>query len=512
MPSLVLDDFSGGLNLRDSPNEIAFNETPNASNWTLDERGALKWRNGCTNVVALPGVSGKKAYIFYSAALDLFLVARETAGAPNDFSLHTRPGDLSGSWTDRGAISTDVTEACAFIDFPGNPPKVVMAVGNSGVWTYNAVGPALVNDSTTVKGKAIALWQNKAWVAGATLSDANGNPSRLYYSALGDPTTWSATGQFIDVREKDASGLTALGVAAGALIVFKKRSTYRVNDSTTGSFSTLDTAAGCVNPRAVVALHGRLYAWGADGLYECDGVGGMRNVGDKLRPVYFDSATDLATVCGGVFQDRVVFAGLFGFPSVGAVQCAVEYHPGRGWICRHTFQSSGKAVSSFANKEATLYGAIADGDDLFSMFTTTPALDDGSLSTASWFTPWLLPNSGMLARLARLRVQGLIATGSSTDLNLLVYKDWTTAASETYSLNGLRAPSSSEQQLAVDLQSLGHASAFALEFRTNTGAAATAVRAVQMIDQSLQWPNPGYPKDTATDRGGGRDHSPPPGA
>src|SRR5262245_5715665 len=113
MASLYVPDFSGGLNTRDSINQIRPNETWSAYNVTLDERGAIKRRKGCTNVVALPGTSAKKADIFYSQAIDLFICVRESGGAKK---LFTRPGDLSGSWTDRGQVSDSVNARATFAD------------------------------------------------------------------------------------------------------------------------------------------------------------------------------------------------------------------------------------------------------------------------------------------------------------------------------------------------------------------------------------------------------------
>lgn len=526
MASLVLDDFSGGLNLRDSPNQIALTESPNAYNWAITERGGLKRRNGHTNVVSLPGVAGTKAYIFYSAALDQWLCARETSGAPNTLKLFSRPGNLSSVWTDRGTINSVVSAAAGFVDFPGATPKVVLCTNvNSGavkgIFTWDGTTLTDLAAGDLVCGDALSLWQNKVFVAGYPTSDANGNPTLLRWCDAGDPTTWTATNvqQF---RELDAKPLTALGVAGGALVVFKKRSHYRVNDSSSGSFTTLDAAVGCVNARAVVPLRGRLFTWAADGIYECDGVGPADNVGDKLRPIYGDASTDTTTICGGVFEDHVIFAGTFGATSFAGVSGQIiDYSPSLRAAVLHTFASTSQnELTSFASKEAVLYAAIVDGDDLFSMFTATPGADDGSNFTAGWKTPWLLPNSGQLARLHRLRLQGLVATGFSGTMNVEVDKDWAAIGSGlSYDISTGLVAVGTEAQKAVDIQSLGHGYAFALAIAIGAGTGAASIRALQLIDQTLQWPNPGYPhpphgvrtgRPTIKGPGGGPPYLPPP--
>jgi len=515
MGSLLIDSFAGGLNLRDSPNQLGPHESPSAYNFTLDELGTIKRRNGCANVVALPGVSGTKAYLFYSAALDQWLCARETSGAPNTFKLFSRPGDLSGSWTDRGTINSVVSAVAAFVDFPGNPPKVVICTdvnsgATKGTWTWD--GTTLTNVAATVAGSGIALFQDRAYVIGYPTSDANGNPTTMRWCDPKDPATWTATNvqQF---RSKDAQPLTGIGLAAGGLIVYKKRSTYRVNDAATGAYGELDLSAGCVNPRAVVALRGRLYSWGADGMYACDGVGALENVGDKLQPYYRDSTTDGATICGGAFNDHVVFAG-----TIQGIDRVIEYDPGNRWAVLHLIRSAQDKLTSFSSKDGVLYAAAADGDDLLRMFTETAGLDDSVAQDGYWLTPWFLPNSGMLSRLHRARFQGL-STGVGM-LTVTVFKDWLTTGGDNFSLDALIAAGSEDQRTA-DIQALGHGSAFAFAFVVGTSAGGPIkIRALQLIDQSLQWPDPGYPRRQTRDdtggyrrsdrRGGGGGNTPPP--
>lgn len=505
MASLLIDDFSGGLNLRDSPNEIAPNETPLATNWTLDTRGQLTWRNGCTNATTLPGTAAStNSTIFYSTALNLWLCARPSAGTLHLFSA---PGTAMTPWTDRGTINSDISAQAGFIDFPGFPPKVVIATdlitgGTKGIWTFDGTF-ALTNVSTTVAGSAIALWQDKAWVCGYPVSDANGNPTRLFYCLAKDPTAWNATTQFIDVREKDAAPLVALGVASGALISFKQRSTYRHNDSSTGEFAMLDTGIGATGARSVVAHLGRLFAWGPIGLYECDGIGRLRNVGDKLRPLYSTvSQTSTISVFGGVFGQRLLWSVF-----TAAERTLYEFNPVDGWLVQHQLGGSAPILSSFAAKDNNLYAAASSTDKVLLMFDSAAAIgtDDGSLAAANWVTPWFLPNSGMLSRLHRMRVQGRITEGTSSTLSVDIRKDWDTDAALTFQIESLlRASDSTVQQLFADLQSLGHSAAFAFRFTTGSVGGATSIRAIQLVDRPLQFPNPGYPRgQRATD-------SPPP--
>jgi hypothetical protein len=48
LAEIKLPEFSGGLNLRDAPTELALNESPDLWNVTIDERGGIVKRLGMT--------------------------------------------------------------------------------------------------------------------------------------------------------------------------------------------------------------------------------------------------------------------------------------------------------------------------------------------------------------------------------------------------------------------------------------------------------------------------------
>lgn len=473
MSVVDLADFSGGVNLRDSPEQLSRNETPDARNLTLSTRGAVLLRNGHTNVLALPGGTTNPAFIFYSEALDKWLCGRRSDAT--HFDIYERPGNLTGSWVSKNSVVVPSVSQdwCGFVDFPGTTPQVVItrmnqagklpvtsASGHTATWD----GTTYTVRSTEVFGEAIALWQNRVWVAGRDANDAFGNPSRLYYSAVGDPATWSSTGQFLDIREKDASRILALGNAGGALIVFKKRSTYRVTDI--AAFQMIDPGVGCVGSRAVTAYGGVLYLVGADSIYACDGVGPLLNIGDKLRPE-FGNGQSVAQVIAHLGRVVVFYQN----QAAGGVYELVEFYPpseGEGVaFMLHRFASSGTSdwVSSFALKADTLYAAIQNSDRLFTLFSTTPGADDGVNFTGYIKSPAL--NLGKLHRLQRVRVYGKSASSATSTKQILTYKDWSSSVSDTFDITTALETADGEE--VIDLQALGHAEAFQLEFRVSGG-------------------------------------------
>lgn len=522
MSSLLIDNFLGGLNVRDSPNELTIYEATNMNNLTMDEAGGLVQRPGCLTKVALPGTGNKKGYPFYSKALDQFLCVRESGGVMKLFS---RPGDLSGSWTDRGQVSTTLTARAAFIDWPGATPYVVLVLANDpdsgggtvgGVYTYD--GSSNANQrSSTIGGACIALWQNRVWVGGFPLSNADGNRARIFYSGRGDPTVWNTTTNFIDVRAKDGQPITALAVAAGSLVSFKRDSTYRHKDPETGDYDIIDPGIGCVNPQAVASLRGRLYVWAAEGVYECDGVSPLENVGDRLRPWYVSSLTDPATIVAATYQDRVLFNG-----TILGIGRTVELNPDAGWAVPHIIGNS-VLLSGFTKKGSVVYAAAPAGDDLLSIFTETGQGDDSANQDIYWQSAWLLPTSGMFARLNRIDVHGLI-----TDVNkstvVLAQKDW----DETDTLGGyqvqtqLALTASEVNRVAVVNQpakgtatgAVGQGRAFQVAVSAS-GPGNAKIRAIQVIAESLadrSLKHVRYPggQTTPPPRPGGDRNRPPP--
>lgn len=485
MATVTLEDFSAGANTRDSVNLLSNKETPAATNWTLSERGALKWRNGCPRITDLPGGTGGFARIFYSAAVDRWLCARGT-------ELYRRNGDLtSGSWSLLLSGLPDST-LIGFVDWPGTTPLAVFSSQAGATFTVRTWdgtnAPSTVSSS---RSNVFVVWQGRAWAFPRV------GEVKFYWTALGDITSWPDANNNA-IREKDAALIETAAIAGGQLLIFKKRSAYVVTDPNTGNFRTLDPHAGAQGPYAAVTYRGRVYTWGADGIYEWDGVGPGKPVGDRVRPNIVaalpageNPSQSQPSIVGGVANDRIVFA----YPSAPtsgippANDRLLEFDPETESVMFHELAASNQnSVSSLANQGSTLYGAIADGDDIFQMFSASPGEDDSVTFTGSYRTPWLQPEGGRMARLSVLRIQGLVASAAaSTVLTLKVYKDFDTTTSEDYVLDDLlRGGDVGDQQEHAELRSLGHARSFAFDLVAGTDNGEVTVRSIQLETVALE--------------------------
>ena len=364
MPVLDLRDFTGGLNVRDSLEALRPNETPDALNMTLTTNGAVRPRNGCRQAVTLP--SGYARYLYYSAVLDAWFLQVENV-------VYIRPGDLSGSWVAHVTypVGPTANDRIAMCDFG---TLAVIAHTDQIITTD---GTTATTRSIVAKGAAVALYKNRAWVCG----DTGSRQTRLWFSGLGDPTTWTTASDFVDIAEKDGEQLQTLAVSGGGLLVFKRRSAYRVTDASTGAYQMIDRASGAIAPRAIAVLRGLVYTWGTDGIYAWTGAGNGVPVADRLRPRFAQDPTSEETlifnVYGTTYRDRVIFAYPF---NSGANNRLLEISPvilGRSdqlpssaWIMEHALAQAGEdepvALRELVDNE--LFAAINDGDVLYAMF------------------------------------------------------------------------------------------------------------------------------------------------
>jgi hypothetical protein len=459
MPIVDLRDFGGGLNLRDSLEQLPLNETPDALNMTLTPRGAARVRYGCIQTVTLPTGAGENNFLFYSAVLDKWF---HQAGD----SLYVRPGDFSGSWelhiNPLPGGSNNIVAMCDF-----GQVAVVCQLGG-GVWTTDGTTATL--RTATIGGNAIAVFKNRVWVSGGQAS--------VFFSALGDAATWNPVTDFVIIREKDAEFVTAFGGnIGGGLLVFKRTSAYRITDASTGAYNTLDWNTGCVGPGAVATVRGLAYTWGRDSIYAWDGINRGVSVADKIRPRFLaNSATEFSfgRVRAGALEGRVIFAYPFNdsynnrlIELLPLPRDRTDELPAAGWVVEHQLaQPSQDAVTWLAQKGNKLYATIADAEVMFSVFDQTAVGDDNGVPYTSYIRTAHV-TLGLLARLQRVRAYGSALPAGTNTKEIRTYKDWQIAPSYTFDVTAGFETGNREE--VADLRALGHAEAHQLEFRVHSG-------------------------------------------
>ncbi len=392
-----LRDFSGGLNTRDTASELKNDEIPDALNVTIDERGGLVKRLGYQRRFATAIGTGLVSNIFYWATRG-FLVEQIGTG------MHINNGASFLTWT--------TSARCGMCEFNGN---LFLIHPVDGVRSY---------DGTTVTGpfanaplgNTCTTWQGKVWVAGNSA-----NPSRVTYSAIA-ALTWTTT-SWVDLKEKDSSLVTCLAGASGldvsgrpGLLAFKADSAYRIYDSTTGAYNTIDAAIGCASNIGAISAYGRTYAMSSRGVYYTNGIDPMVEATGKVENVFNSdiinqSRSDL--FAAGRYQDRLFFS--MPKTTLTANGLVIELNPITGWCIIHTNAASAYASIGSGATDLVMGSPTANG----LVFNSHRTGGDDGVAIASHFqTRWIEPNFGNLVRIRRARFTGLGAFAAA------LYKDY----------------------------------------------------------------------------------------
>lgn len=194
---------------------------------------------------------------------------------------------LGDSSYETGSTSpfTDITNAVAVGSFPCTADtlngNLVVCTNNSPpvvVTAYNGNISALGGSPPT--GVCVKVVNNFMFIAGTFFGSTTSILSRVYWSAVSDPTTWPAASN-IDFRLNDGDFVTALGCIGINLYIFKQNSIGVLNTTTQtvagtatlGPLSTVATGIGCPSPCGVDNLpDGRIVFYGTDhNIYLFDG-------------------------------------------------------------------------------------------------------------------------------------------------------------------------------------------------------------------------------------------------
>lgn len=394
--------FAGGLNLRDAPTELAANESPDCWNVTLDERGGVVKRLGYIkwNSAAATNVFQDSYHSVLTGLLFWY--------SPADGKLYSDPG--TGVLTLRKTFTAG--SRVTLVDFAG---KVYAAHPVDGIFasTAGTAWSALIASTGNLptSPSLLAVWQNKLWVAG--------NGVTLYFTAPGDATKWAAVdgGGSVDVREKNDTAIVALHGGSGfdfqtnpGLFVFKNDSTYRVYDSTTGAYVTVDGRVGAASKNSVTELYGEIVVLSRRGIYVSKKLAALAPASEKIAPIFDPASLDdtkMANWCVGYKGDRISLSVTRQGATVNDL--ALEFAPLYGWIVAGS-NAMGCYQTLTGNNAETIIGASpAVTGQLYQL--GSGGSDDGA-AIASWFTTRWFELSG--AHEARLNLSRLLGRGIFT--------------------------------------------------------------------------------------------------
>lgn len=393
-----LRDFSGGPNIRDAAagSELAPNECIDAYNITFDERGGATSRLGYGKDNGTVFSGGIVKNQFWSQILGAKITQ---AGA----SLY-----LGTTNTARKTFTTS-----ELVTFAEMNSRVIACHPTDGLFTStDGITWTVVADPDAPKGTCIAAWQNKIYV---------GRPDgSVMWSDATDPTAWTST-SFNKLWEKDQQAIVALHIGSGqdilgkpGLLCFKQESTYRISDSSTGAYTTIDATVGAAGALAVVGVGSKVISISKRGIFWWrEDQAGMVQASDRLLPLWQPDQINLAQLalwCAGRKGNRAVFS--FTRSGSTANDVALEYSPDQEWLAPRSDAMSCYATST-GGAEVLYGGSPTVSGQCYQL--ETAGTDDGTGIAFKFQTRWIELSAGFRASVWQIRLQGR-GSGSCTVL------------------------------------------------------------------------------------------------
>lgn len=269
--TLRQDDFTGGLNLRADQFQLAPNESPKMLNVEIDPRGGVFSRGAMRSIataVTPTNWSPETLMTFYADTHYLMLTTGKT-GATNGDVLYS-----TGSAFTSLAVPVSEEHGASFAPWGDD---LYMATGHTSVSYKWATTPALALTAMTANGPT---WQNsytsglsgvhmpkaKHAVAHAgklfcayTTEEDGVHPDRIRWSHPNSPGNW-AQQDYIDINT-GSSGITALTVFAGHLLIFKHNAVFAVFGYDSDTFQVVEVSrnVGAGTPHAVCTTERGVY-------------------------------------------------------------------------------------------------------------------------------------------------------------------------------------------------------------------------------------------------------------
>ncbi len=163
------------------------------------------------------------------------------------------------------------------------------------------------------------------------LSNANTSSSRVYYSDIGNFSSWPGV-NFVDVAPGDGDFVVAMIVLSDILYIFKTRSTWALYISGAPANWTLRSVnkeLGCISMFGLIQVTNFIYFCSLDGVYRTDGVT-FEEISTPIKGTFANRNVSLSfnRDMARRFRDRIVF--MF-FPTTGEYHYFVYYYKVDGW-------------------------------------------------------------------------------------------------------------------------------------------------------------------------------------
>lgn len=268
--------FSGGLNLRDSYEQMEPNQAYDLLNVAFDNKGGVKSRPGYAAFTA----AGTNRYDSMAAFYTTGGIKHLVCGAGNRLEVFDSTGTAVTSST-----STSPTASPHYFARFGGPTKTVLYAANGTdklrTWDGSAWAvPTFTGLTDSPKGKYLAVtpWDNRLVNARRSGTSGGNNPSTVCFSDPSVPDTWQ-TYNWVDVTPGDGEQIMGMCVFNNYLIVFKEShyfvfygTTINPEDGTPEfNYRAVESGIGLAAPNALCVAPDGVYFLSDNGIYKTDG-------------------------------------------------------------------------------------------------------------------------------------------------------------------------------------------------------------------------------------------------
>lgn len=288
--SFPVGPFSGGLNIRDFPDQIEPTQAYDLNNVTFTDRGGVKSRPGYSNFKT--SLTNTPDWVeAYSTGSDwqIAVSAPGATAAGNRIEVYDSTGTAVGT-----ALTSGISASPNFFTrFGGRTtalatPYLYATNGTdqmrkwTGAGSWSTPSWNFTNSAPNPTGMfgAVSPWDSRFVLARFPNAGGGDNPSSVRFSAVSDPETWDGY-EYVDLTPGDGEKIMGMATYGNYVIVFKESkffvfygTTYNASNSLgvpEFEFRTIDTGIGLSAKQCLCVAPDGVYFMNNKGLYKTDG-------------------------------------------------------------------------------------------------------------------------------------------------------------------------------------------------------------------------------------------------
>lgn len=291
--TVVIENFSGGLDLVSSLNTIPDGYTPNALNFRIAEYGGLEKILGYSAYATLGGAAHELTrFKKRDGTYNKLVAALATSWQSVDSS-----GVVANIRTGLNSV-TDTTFAVYEDKLYG-----LDLLNGLASWSGSALDTA--SFAAAPKGIILGVWQNQLYIATAT---AGAVGMQVQWSDPGDFTSWPV-GNTVFLGGPGTVETIVGGVPmADALVIFCTSSTYAIFNEETGANRLVDPERGCSSRKSLAVVDGSIIGVCSDGLFTTNGSAPLVIISRRIDPLFVNEDPVLAGSCGVKYQNSYLLS------------------------------------------------------------------------------------------------------------------------------------------------------------------------------------------------------------